>query len=160
MVEVMWSRSWCLAACLGRSWPPSRRCVHRRPPDAEHQRRSRPAWRSAGDVCPKDGLRMGRRTILAITAPLHGYLRRSGRQDRWQGARAMASIRSEPAKPSAIWGMSGDVQGSRMIRNPGDRLFGPEDPGPEDPGPEDPGVEKTGVGCRAMVRERDHGADR
>jgi hypothetical protein len=46
---------------------------------------------------------------LAIIAPLHGCLRRSDRQDRWQGARAMASIRSEPAKPSAIWGMSAET---------------------------------------------------
>src|SRR3954466_10163430 len=49
---------------------------------------------------------MGRRTILTITTPLHRCLRRSDRQDRWRGARAMGSIRSEPAKPPAIWGMS------------------------------------------------------
>src|SRR5215212_9696334 len=67
---------------------------------------------------------MGRRTILAITAPLHGCLRRSDRQDRWQGARAMASIRSRPAKPSAIWGMSGDIC-MRLIVLPGDGI-GPE----------------------------------
>src|SRR3982750_4863394 len=48
---------------------------------------------------------MGRRTILTITTPLHRCLRRSDRQDRWRGARAMGSIRSEPAKPPAIWGL-------------------------------------------------------
>src|SRR3954471_7742029 len=54
---------------------------------------------------------MGRRTILTITTPLHRCLRRSDRQDRWRGARAMGSIRSEPAKPPAIWGMSEEAVG-------------------------------------------------
>src|SRR3954462_12061628 len=69
---------------------------------------------------------MGRRTILTITTPLHRCLRRSDRQDRWRGARAMGSIRSEPAKPPAIWGMSADARGSGC-RSPddlhGDRCF-------------------------------------
>src|SRR5690242_19623986 len=61
---------------------------------------------------------MGRRTTLTITAPLHRCLRRSDRQDRWRDARAMGSIRSEPAKPSAIWGMSAGAAPGRRMRRP------------------------------------------
>jgi hypothetical protein len=75
-------------------------------------------------VRPNDRLlRMRRRTILAITAPPHECLRRSGRQDRWQGARAMASIRSEPAKPSAVWVMSVKVLTSVSSKNHGERAM-------------------------------------
>ena len=101
-----WPRSWCLAACFSRSWPPLRRCVHRRPPDAEWQRRSRPARMSAGDARPNDGVWSGSRAVLPIIARRPGRRHRSDRQDRCREARAMATIRSEPAKPPAIWGMS------------------------------------------------------
>src|SRR5215217_5593787 len=105
-----WPRSWCLAACFSRSWPPLRRCVHRRPPDAEDQRRSRPAWMSAGDARPNDGVWSGSRAVLPIIARRQGRRHRSDRQGRGREARAMATIRSEPAKPPAIWGMSVQVE--------------------------------------------------
>src|SRR3954471_16637258 len=74
---------------------------------------------------------MGRRTILTITTPLHRCLRRSDRQDRWRGARAMGSIRSEPAKPPAIWEMSGQKEGLRP--SAADAAFGGGGTPPSEP---------------------------
>jgi Transposase DDE domain group 1 len=97
MAEVAVSRSLfqqILAAITAlRPSPPAR---------AEDQRRSRPAWMSGGDARPNDGFWSGSRTVLPIIARLQGRRHRSDRQDRCREARAMTTIRSEPAKPPAI----------------------------------------------------------
>src|SRR5215216_1628754 len=61
---------------------------------------------SAGDARPNDGVWSGSRAVLPIIARRQGRRHRSDRQGRGREARAMATIRSEPAKPPAIWGMS------------------------------------------------------